>query len=264
MAARCITFFMSQVPTLVAGKDLRIVDLSPVMVAPDGRIKHNEARLRPVVSAVFFPRIHNKVAKTFWQHSGDGISSRRAEFCHRAFDEGLLLATVDESTEAPIVSSLMLGKGPRRYQKGRSSYSPHQTQYHGDKDQSIVKVIASAEGKEYVQFVEERFGRNLDLSLAANAKVAIRRRIAGALTADVELHEALKMTEGRSLMRHVEGFSEDDVYLFSTGMSAIFNIHRTMMTFRGDMKSVCYGFVIPQYERALVADVYQLSLYRYP
>lgn len=244
---------MCQVPTLVAGKDLRIVDLSPVVVASDGRIK-NESRLRPVVSAVLFPQIHFKVAKAFWQHSGDGISSRRAEFCRKAFDEGLLLATVDESTEASIVSSLMLGKGPRRYQRHGSSYGLRQTQHHRDNDQSVVKVKASAEGKEYAQFVEERFGRNLDMSLAANAKLAIRRRIAGALTADVELHEALKMTDARALMRHVQGFSEDDVYLYPTGMSAIFNIHRTLMTFRGDMKSICYGLVLLQSEPALEAD----------
>lgn len=234
-------FFRSQVPTLVTGKDLRIVALSPVMAAPDGRIKDDEARLRPVVSAVLFPRIHFKVAKTFWQHSGDGISSRRAEFCHKAFDDGLLLATVDENTEVSIVDSLMVGKGPRRYQKGRSSYSPRHTQHHRVEDQPIVKVRTSAEGKEHVQFVEERFGRNLDMSLAANAKLAIRRRIAGALTADVELHEALRITEARALMRRVQDFSEDDVYLYPTGMSAIFNIHRTLMTFRGDLKSVCYG-----------------------
>lgn len=241
VAARCITFFRSQVPALLTGKDLRIVDLSPIMAAPDGRIKDNEASVRPVLSAVFFPRIHYKVAKTFWQHSGEGVSSRRAEFCHKAFDEGLLLATVDESSEASMVGSLMLCKGPRRYQKDRTTYSPRQTLHHRDKDQSGVRPKAVAEGKEYVQFLEERFGRNLDMSLAANAKLAIRRRIAGALTADVELHEALKMTEAKSLMRYVQGFSEDDVYLYPTGMSAIFNIHRTMMTLRGGLKSVCYG-----------------------
>ncbi|MCJ1470271.1 hypothetical protein MMC07_008916 [Pseudocyphellaria aurata] len=212
------------------------------MVAPDGRIKDNEARLRPVISAVLFPRIHFKVAKTYWQHSGDGISSRRAEFCHKAFDDGLLLASIDENREHSIVGSLLVGKGPRRYQNGRSSYSPRHTQYHRLKDQPGVKVITSAEGKEHVQFVEERFGRNLDMSLATNAKLAVRRRIAGALTADVELHEALRMTEARALMRRVQNFSEDDVYLYSTGMSAIFNIHRTLMTFRGDLKSICYGF----------------------
>lgn len=238
VATRCLKFFRSQVPTLVTGKHVRIMDLSPVT----GRIKDNGARLRPVVSAVLFPRIHYKVAKTFWQHSGDGVSSRRAEFCHKAYDEGLLLATVDESTDASIVSTLMLGKGPRRYQNCKSSSAPRQTRHHRDKDQEMVQVMASAEGKEYAQFVEERFGRNLDMSLAANAKLAIRRRIAGALTTDVELHDALKITEARALMRHVQGLSEDDVYLYPTGMSAIFNMHRIMMTFRGELKSVCYGF----------------------
>lgn len=216
------------------------------MGIPNGRIRDKEARSKPVISAVLFPRTHHTLAKTFWQHSGEGISSRRAEFFHKAFDDGLLLVTADESTEPSVVSSLMLGKGPRRYQKGRSSYSPRQIQHHRDKDQPIIKVTAGAEGKEYVQFVEERFGRNLDMSLAANAKLAIRRRIVGALTADVELHEALQMTKSSALMRHVQGLSEDDVYLYPAGMSAIFNLHRTMMIIRGDLKSVCYGSVFLQ------------------
>lgn len=237
------------------GNDLRILDLSPIMGIPNGRNKDKEAKLKPVVSAVLFPRTHHAVAKTFWQHSGEGISSRRAEFLHKAFDDGVLLVTADESTEPSVVSSLMLGKGPRRYQKGRSSYSPRQIQHPRDNDQSIVKATAGAEGKEYVQFVEERFGRNLDMSLAANAKLAIRRRIVGALTADVELHEALQMTKASALMRHVQGLSEDDVYLYPAGMSAIFNLHRTMMIFRGDLKSVCYGLVLLHSSRVLIADL---------
>jgi len=94
-----------------------------------------------------------------------------------------------------------------------------------------------------VQFVEERFGRNLDTKLAANAKLAIRRRIAGALTADVDLSEALERTVATGQEREVHGMSVDDVYLYSSGMSAIFNSHRTFMECRGPLKSICFGFV---------------------
>lgn len=217
------------------------------MSAPGGRTNGSETMLRPVVSAVFFPRNHRQVAKTFWQHSGDGISSRHAEFCHQAFDDGFLSATVDDDVESAEISPLMVGKGPRRYQKGRSSYSARQSPQSRDNDHPAPKRTASAEGTEYAQFVEERFGRNLDMSLAANAKLAIRRRIAGALTADVELHEALKITEPTTSIRQVQGLSEDDVYLHATGMSAIFNTHRTLMAFRGDLKSVCFGLVIASF-----------------
>ncbi|KAL8705542.1 MAG: hypothetical protein Q9201_001359 [Fulgogasparrea decipioides] len=51
---------------------------------------------------------------------------------------------------------------------------------------SIDKQQAVVEG---AQFVEERYGRNLDLSLAGKAKLAIRRRIAGALMVDVDLDQ---------------------------------------------------------------------------
>ena len=122
-------------------------------------------------------------------------------------------------------------KGPRRYQKKDSVDVSRQCE-----PQKVV------EGKEYVQFVEERFGRNLDVSLACNAKLAIRRRIAGALTANVDLEEALEMWEPPTRKEHVEDFSEDDIYLYPCGMSAIFNTHRAMMACRGEMKSITFGY----------------------
>ncbi|KAK3044629.1 hypothetical protein LTS18_000776, partial [Coniosporium uncinatum] len=91
-------------------------------------------------------------------------------------------------------------------------------------------------------FVEERFGRNLDLSLANNAMLAIRRRIAGVLTADVELEDALVKAPDRERTRQVSGFSEEDVYLFPTGMSSIYNTHRIWMALRGQLRSINYGF----------------------
>ncbi|KAI9822923.1 MAG: hypothetical protein M1832_002948 [Thelocarpon impressellum] len=93
-----------------------------------------------------------------------------------------------------------------------------------------------------LQFIEERFGRNLSPSLAANAKLAIRRRIAGSLRLDVELEEAMKSSTLSGDTRRVEGFSADDVYLHPTGMSSIFNTHRVMMAARGPLQSVCFGF----------------------
>lgn len=243
VAVRCAKFLISQVPTLVIGRDVRIVDLCPIMSSLDGEVAESVTRLRAVASAVIFPQNHRTVTKAFWQHTGEGTSSRRAEFCHKVFDEGLLSAVVYESLEAPAIIPQVLGKGPRRYQKSRSSFNSRPVAQAQVNDHSTPSGTASAEGKEYVQFVEERFGRNLDLSLAANAKLAVRRRIAGALTADVDLHQALKMPEAQAPIRSVQGFSVDDVYLYPTGMSAIFNTHRSMMAIRGELKSVCFGFV---------------------
>lgn len=107
-----------------------------------------------------------------------------------------------------------------------------------DSDSPLASKDAP-DGGEYAQFIEERFGRNLSTSLADRAKLAVRRRIAGSLTADVELSEALETTssDGR-----IAGLTEDDVFLFPTGMSSIFNIHQTLLLTRGSMKSICFGF----------------------
>ncbi|KAL9605927.1 MAG: hypothetical protein Q9179_000904 [Wetmoreana sp. 5 TL-2023] len=104
---------------------------------------------------------------------------------------------------------------------------------------SIDKQQAVVEG---AQFVEERYGRNLDLSLAGKAKLAIRRRIAGALMVDVDLDQPPEDVTPSTNVRQVPGVSEDDVYLYPSGMSSIFNTHRIMMACRGKMRSICFGF----------------------
>lgn len=244
VAMRCIEFVTTQVPSLVKGKDLRIVDFYPCLSLRIGLRSTSEESIGPFISAVIFPQTHSKVAKTFWQHSGDGVSSRRADFCHKAYDDGLLSANnyIEERIQGNSDIPIILSKGPRRYQK-RNSLRPTRLE-----PQSCGITLPRGQGnvnleeKEHVQFVEERFGRNLDMSLAASAKLAIRRRIAGALTADVDLDEALEITEDTLPARQVQNLSEHDVYLYPTGMSSIFNTHRILMQCRGALKSVCFGY----------------------
>ena len=231
VAARCVQFLKDQVPRLTA-HSVRTVDLYPNACFPNVAGKSGGAYTKPIVSAVLFPQDHAKIAKTFWQHSGDGISSRRAEYCHHAFNDGHLAAMefACEKTNGHTFQSP--SKGPRRYQKKNSA---------DVSAQKTSDVTRGLDRKDSVQFVEERFGRNLDVSLAANAKLAIRRRITGALTANVDLHEALEMSKPPTRKAQVEGFSEDDVYLYPCGMSAIFNTHRTIMACRAPRKSISYG-----------------------
>ena len=105
--------------------------------------------------------------------------------------------------------------------------------------------------QESSQFVEERFGRNLNVKLAAKAKLAVRRRISGCLTSDAELDEALANSPDctSNNCQRVQGMTENDIYLFPTGMSAIFNTHRLLLAqsqARGvpasQNKSICFGF----------------------
>jgi len=232
VAIRCVEFFRSQMPSLDAEESVRIVNLRPDVGQPTNGGKA-EVHATPIVSAVIFSRRHSKVAKTFWQHSGDGISSRRAEYCLKAFNEGHLVAQRPLNGRITGFDFKSPSKGPRRYRKKESAdlSSNHK-----------VQPPDGADGKESVQFVEERFGRNLDVSLAANAKLAIRRRIAGALTANVDLKEALEFSDPPSRTEHVEGFSEQDVYLYACGMSSIFNTHRSLVAIRGQLKSISFGF----------------------
>ncbi|KAF2869108.1 cystathionine gamma-synthase [Massariosphaeria phaeospora] len=222
IASRCVEFFFHQVPELVQ-QHIRILDLVP---ATEKARSEELALLSPKVSAVLYPGTEFKTAKAFWQHSGDGISSRRAEYCYHLFKKGDL---VESSTPG---EGSRFCKGPRRYQRKTSIDSS------GPRDGS-TKVT---EGHDPTQFVEERFGRNLDLSMTVNAKLAVRRRIAGSLTADVGLPEALALHKDERSLRSVAGFSEDDVYLYPCGMSAIFNSHRNLMAIRGPLKSIVYGF----------------------
>ncbi|PWW74318.1 PLP-dependent transferase [Tuber magnatum] len=184
--------------------------------------KGNDGDERPIWSdlcVVMYSASEAKIAKQFWQHTGDGVSSRRAEFCQKEFDKGLL-----------VEKSAITSQGPPRMSRGLKRYS------RGD-----MQFKSSSQGEEEQDtFVEERFGRNLDLAFVDSAKLAIRRRIAGSLKVNMELKDALELSNEDGRM--VEGFSENDVYLYPTGMSAIFNTHRMLMATLGPNKSVCYGF----------------------
>ena len=216
---------------------LRIVDL----ILQDKASRPNTTGTsRTIISAVLYPRSEAKHAKTFWQHSGEGVSSRRAEFCFKAFDEGYLIP------RNPILSETIpldrMRKGPRRYQRKASLGQTDEPTAMSRTEDSNPKGSISLDRQDYAQFVEERFGRNLNISLAVNAKLAVRRRIAGSLTANVDLSEAVIIPGEGAAIRKVQGFSEDDIYLYPCGMNSIFNIHRIMLKTRGPLKSISFGY----------------------
>ncbi|CAG7938046.1 unnamed protein product [Penicillium nalgiovense] len=218
----CHSFLLSKIPAEKAYK-ARIVNFIP---SP-----HTEAgsTVTSSLSCVIYPKEYASITKQVWQHSGNGISSRRGEFCLRALEDGFLVedkgfATAESISQRPC-------KGPRRYQSVNGARK-------GSVGESPPKSNIE-DGRDYAQFIEERFGRNLSTSLANQAKLAVRKRIAGVLTADAELPEALETasSEGR-----VAGISEEDVLLYPSGMSAIFNAHQTLLATRGDLPSICFGF----------------------
>ncbi|EKD15097.1 uncharacterized protein L3040_003702 [Drepanopeziza brunnea f. sp. 'multigermtubi'] len=231
-AQRCVAFMHSRDPAITADQ-IHLVDLVLDLSRTNSEILK---KLSPSISAVIFPKDLFSLAKQYWQHSGEGVSSRRAEFCHGLYQEGIL---VEQTALQPIANGFV--KGPRRYQKGSIDKTPPKAYQNGSAAPGSNGAIGSAESRESSQFLEERFGRNLDVSFVENAKSAIRRRIAGSLMGEIDLATVPALDTGSST-RGVASLSESDVYLYPTGMNSIFSSHRMLMQARGPMKSISYGF----------------------
>lgn len=165
--------------------------------------------------AVLYPIELNQYAKAYWQHTGEGISSRRAEFCQHQLDNGLLVSKESMDVSREILGGLckhQCSSPNRNYESGRDQYST---------------------------LSKENFGANLRVAFAQFTKLAIRTRISGTLKANLCLEDVLKLIDEVNV--RVEGLTPDDVYLFPCGMAAIFNTHRMLLSVLGPMKSVVYG-----------------------
>ncbi|KAI0628635.1 PLP-dependent transferase [Trametes polyzona] len=194
---------------------------------------------------VFFPADQFPLAKQFWQHTGLCVSSRLAERC---------LAMLHEDTDSPKSPIPVPTPGRPPVKPGNRHYSAKSigkspptspTVAHAHYNGSIAEQSAELLSKDHVTYLEERYGRNLPLESAAAAKRALRRRIAGVLVRDSPSdwstaggHEA----ELGPSTRGVEGVTEEDVFLYSTGMSAIWSAHQLALAVRPPAKSICFGF----------------------
>ena len=235
-AQRCLDFIRSKATS--ATDQVRVIDL---VWGRNNPISGSPKTVSLSISAVIYPKELSSVAKQFWQHSGDGLSSRRAEFCHGLFQEGIL---VDKNTLQPTSNDFEKPcKGPRRYRKGSLDRTSQHAQNAGqdsfDSPQSS-SANDNAESQESSRFLEERFGRNLDVSFVDNARSAIRRRIAGSLVDEVDLTTA--PSANVDLHMRDPGLSDNDVYLYPCGMNAIFHTHRMLLEARGPLKSISFGF----------------------
>ena len=218
-AQRCVDFIRARAPN---------ADLLAVNLATHPRRRNV---LRACVTVVIVPAAMFPVAKEYWQHTGDGISSRRAEFCHNLLREGLLLA---QDLPPSDLSAPEIPRAPKRYQR---------RQWPTRAPLRLSQARMEASDDDSSRFLEEHYGRNLSLEFVARAKSAIKRRIAGVLLS--ETHMSLTTDHRHSLApncRGVGNLKEDDVYLFPCGMNAIFNAHRCLLSSRGNFKSVSWGF----------------------
>ncbi|KAI1181043.1 pyridoxal phosphate-dependent transferase [Nemania sp. FL0916] len=238
-ARRCADFIRDK------AEEASVLDLPILSLVLDPAKQFAEPlpSLAPSVSAVLFPEDLFSVAKQYWQHSGDGVSSRRAEFCHGLFRDGLLVC--DSRSPSPRSPQLhRMRRGPRRYQRGASIDGFEVPNGHGhDATERRPSPPAEelADSLESSRFLEERYGRNLDVSLVENAKSAIRRRIAGVLTTDLDLaSKALPVMDSNA--RGVPNLQENDIYLTPCGMNAIFLTHQALLKARTPQKSINFGF----------------------
>ncbi|KAI1149723.1 pyridoxal phosphate-dependent transferase [Nemania diffusa] len=261
-AQRCVDFIRDKADpsTSTTPPDLSILSL---VLDPDREFAEPLRSIAPSIAAAIFPQDLFSVAKQYWQHSGDGVSSRRAEFCHGLFRDGLLVLDTRCASPRSRQQQQKMRRGPKRYQRAASMDETEGLNGHGPngktgspngKTGSPNGKTSSPNGKtnsppaeeiadslESSRFLEERYGRNLDVSLVENAKSAIRRRIAGVLTTDLDLaSKSLPVMESNA--RGVSNMQEHDIYLTPCGMNAIFTTHQALLSARPPQKSVNFGF----------------------
>ncbi|KAG0213939.1 hypothetical protein BGX28_003117 [Mortierella sp. GBA30] len=221
----------------IPGSTVRIVEFSiqcPLSELKSGGMKQVK------VFATFFPKEAYSVAKQFWQHAGDIVTSRQAAHCLR----WLSLKAEEEQQEA-ATAAIRMPRGNRHYTAAAAAAKPPSPapaadintgvasiQLQDKEDKPVETEADGIDSQDYEVYVEERYGRNLDLSFAPKAKVALRRRIA----AQVAHHAGSGWTGTGDYV------TEEDVYLYPTGMSAIYNAHRIAMTLFPTRKSICFGF----------------------
>ncbi|GAA6002362.1 hypothetical protein JCM10207_001082 [Rhodosporidiobolus poonsookiae] len=319
-ARGCSAFLASRtpsVPSRIVPWAVQSTSSSPSLDA------ETAARNRTVtVHACFFPAADFGAAKQYWQHTGEGVSSRVAERCLILLGEIEADGQDASGANSPSQATPSIGEGQTdatafkvngngagrygsksRYQVSKPSatpaaaagirpppvptsklrYSTSRARGHGSTDRysdasgsgsepsslansvdqlSAPPTLSGASATQLVEqdedvlarYVEERYGRNLDLSLAPLAKLAMRRRIAGVLRE--QPGEAIPVEEMRRAQadaareestRGVLGLTEDDVWLYPCGMNAIFHAHQLAMGAREAEgkpvgKSVCFGF----------------------
>ncbi|KAK1248117.1 hypothetical protein MKX08_006337 [Trichoderma sp. CBMAI-0020] len=231
-ARRCLDFMRQRVSGQSSGQ-LSVVDLA---LDASKDISPLLKQLSPTISGVIFPQESFPVAKQYWQHTGDGVSSRRAEFSHELFKHGQLVAVKERQSHTPPEKLI---RGPKRYSRSAAAGGTHT-------NGSEAKAVAPSseipeEANESFRFLEERFGRNLDLTQVAKAKSAIRRRIAGSLSGEADMNDEAKL-DAKSNSRGMESLDETDVLLYPCGMNAIFNAHRALLATLGAYKSISFGF----------------------
>ena len=112
-----------------------------------------------------------------------------------------------------------------RYAEYCLSLLPEETDYVKEEPKPLPTAPDDTRSEDCSTSLEERWGQSLSQDAIIFAKRTLRRRIAGAL------------------LRDGPAVTEDDVYLYPTGMTAIWDAHQMISAMRPAAKSVGFGFV---------------------
>ena len=224
VASHCRAFIIQQASKDGVQFPVRITQFLPHSDDKDGGNCDPMSKLGADLFIVLFPGDKIQYAKPFWQHTGMGISSRYAEHCLSLLPEEAIPAS------------------PTIYSKPKSAHRYYSVK---EKRQSLPTIPNDAPGDGYSTYLEERYGRILPQDAAAFAKRALRRRIAGVLLRDEAADWGVVGSPNSELRSSTRGpgVTEDDVYLYPTGMAAIWNAYQTAHAVRPAAKSVAFGFV---------------------
>ncbi|KAI5955605.1 STR2 [Candida jiufengensis] len=208
VAKRCREFIKNHSEEKV---NIRVLQLSTNDPVTDSE---KSTKIGTTIGVVFFPQHSYPLAKNYWQHSGEGISSRMGEYILKElFEKDKDVIGLRGNLKQELQAQKIQLRSP-----------------------SITASRASGSGvnedveKEFNTFIEQKYGRVLDFKFAKQAKRAIRRRISG------ELEQGCNHTGSRLL-------NESDVYLFPSGMASVFYAHHSLLNVvENPQKSVCFGF----------------------
>ncbi len=253
MAEHCRSFIERRSQLLNAPVAARLIHLlvspeTPLTNGPaPGSPSDNSTKRAVNLHIVLFPEAAFPIAKEFWQHSGTGISSRLAEYCLSILPDDVLKPSPPTSPTAVRFP----GKSQNRHYATKSigkPPSPTHPQFPPIAPQKQTPEQDTFDADLDV-YVEERYGRNLPLAAASSAKRAMRRRISGVLIRDntSDCHgvpcAGIQDVELGPSTRGVSSVSEDDVFLYPTGMSSIWSAHQLALAALPPAKSVCFGYV---------------------
>lgn len=217
IAKRCREFIKAKSENPLAPR--RVLQLS---TPPPATEIENLSKIESTIGIVFFQPEEFPIAKQYWQHSGEGVSSRMAEYVLKEIFEN------EKKDPLRAQSRLKQELQAQSIQKKSPSLSASMRSNSQLQNEDVER--------EFNNFIEQKYGRVLDLMFATKAKLALRRRISG----------QAEKSEAEITARHgIRGspLDESDVYLYPTGMAAIFNAHQALLGLnKTPKKSVCFGF----------------------